>query len=495
MKKTYLLFSLVCLIINVNAQWEPFPLEQKSFFKYPKPFFTQDTTINIYFHDSIVNHGTHQVLHFDYSTPDFDGCYETVNHTPNLYTRYNDQIRPDSIIKTNDSLLFAFSYKHYQPFSTDSILFLPNIQKDSSWFSDINNGNTNYNSLKFTCDSIYLDAITGNLTDSVKLISIRTYNNLTPVNSSLDSLQVILSKNYGIKQWISFYSHIKNEIPLIGLDSGTIKEGFQLPSFSDYFHLSVGDIIIWKEHTTDSDIMIPDETRYYKDSITNVSSFPDSVFYTIERTLDSGTKTITHRNYYKNRFKGLDLSTSIFLNGQSASGYWSYDYYSLIESSPIQITNDTIINREFKYESCSIVSSDCSANCVPDNGNTTAYNTYYGFTSFHSFNFGTYDLTIEGSIIDGIQIGNVWNVSVDEITIDNSFSIYPNPSNNGLFYLFGENIEYVNIINSQGVLIKTVKIVDTETSINFENQAKGIYFVKSKFKNGSVVTKKLLIIS
>ena len=193
-------------------------------------------------------------FHFDYSTPGYNGCYQALNNDPDIINFNIDFFRPDSIISKNDTLVLAYSYGNNYPFSTDSILFLPKTVKDSSWFSTINNGNSNFNKLKFTCDSIYLDTVVGNLTDSVKLFSIAAYNNSIPVNSAFDSLKIILSKHYGFKQFISFYNYQNIEIPLIGINSQTSQEGFQTPTFSDYFPLNAGDVIIWKLHTTYFDI-------------------------------------------------------------------------------------------------------------------------------------------------------------------------------------------------------------------------------------------------
>ena len=266
MKKIYFLLLFLFLYSITQAQWYPFPLGQKSFYQYNNITNSpSDTTINMYYLDSLVDFGTHQIFHFDYSTPDYNGCYEAVNNNPNIYyTSYLDEIRPDSIIQNNDSLTLAFSYNSFSPL-TDSILFLPRIQKDSSWISSFNNGNTNYNSLEFTCDSIYLDTIVGNIVDSIKIISIQAQLNSIPVSSNFDGLKLILSKNYGFKQFVSFYT-IQKEIPLIGLDSGNAQSGFQLPQFLDYFHLNVGDVIIWKEYFDSYDIMTPGYINYFKDS-------------------------------------------------------------------------------------------------------------------------------------------------------------------------------------------------------------------------------------
>jgi hypothetical protein len=498
MKKYFTLYLILCCAFVAKAQWHPFPLGQKSFYEYPhSQFYSQqipDSSINIFFHDSIVNHGTYQALHFDYSTPGFDGCYEAINHDPDLLQlEYLNNFRPDSIIKTNDTLQLAYSYYH-SSIITDSILFLPQIQKDSSWISNLNNGNTNYNTIKFTCDSIYIDTIVGNIIDSVKLFSIETYNNSTLVGSDFDTLKIILSKNYGFKQFVSFYNIPNQELSIKGINSLSNQEGFQPPGFSDYFHLNTNDVIIWKVHFDSFDPMTPNTTTYYKDSLTSVIVNTDSAIYYYLRTDQSGYQANGTYRFIKDEFTALNVSTSIFCTSNTINIGYPSGPGNLYETSPIYITQDSIVNRKYEFSGYYDPNS-CDADLFIDAWNGYHYNTYYGLTSYYNGGTsGTSTNTIEGSIIDGIQIGNVWNVSIHELATKNSFSIYPNPSNDGIFKLSGKNIESIDIISSQGVLIKTVKIVETETSIKLVNQAKGIYFVKSKFKDGNVLTKKLLIV-
>ena len=84
--------------------------------------------------------------------------------------------------------------------------------------------------------------------------------------------------------------------------------------------------------------------------------------------------------------------------------------------------------------------------------------------------------------------------AVKEINTDYSFfKIYPNPNNGEQVSIVGDNIKTIDILNLQGQLIKTIEASTNEVLINLENQAKGIYFVKARFKNGEIVIKKLLI--
>ena len=493
MNRFYIFILLLFCGFNIKAQWSPFPMGQKGFYQYEYISGLNDTTINIYYVDSIVDFGNYQIYHFDYSTPGYNGCYEAVNNDPNIYsTQFYDRVRPDSIIQQNDSLWLVFSNGF--PFSfTDSILFLPKTEKDSSWFSPAKFSPTVYDTLKFTCDSIYADTITGNIVDSVKLFSIRAFKNSVPVVSGFDTLKLILSKNYGFKQFVSF-QYVKN-IPLIGIDSGITKAGFLLPQFSDYFHLSAGDIVVWKQYDYTDDIMIPNTTTYYKDSIVSVSSYPDSVIYDINRTYDFGTQTTPSLKYVKDKLKGLTLSTSIFLDANSVDlPVYGFSPHDLYFSSEIYFSNDSIINREYNFEGNFYDSTNCNVYVVADAGFNVHYNTYYGLTSYGSFSCCGYTTwSIVGSIISGVQIGNVWNVGIDKIKKDPVVEIYPNPSNHGNVTIKGENMESFEILNLQGQLISTGKIETNTTQLTINNLAKGIYLVKIVFNNNNSIIKKLVI--
>lgn len=494
MKNNYLLYLFFFFTITVNAQWDPFPLGQKSFYENQHTSITyqqlRDTTISIYYHDSIINYGSHQVLHFDYSTPGYNGCYQPINNDPDVIKFNIEPFRPDSIISKNDTLLLAYTYENF-PLSTDSILFLPNTAKDSSWYSAIDN--VNYTQLKFTCDSIYLDTIFGNIIDSVKTFSIKAYNNSNFVSSDFDTLTIILSKNYGFKQLVSFHQNIETSI--LGINSLTAQQGFQNPSFSDYFHLNVGDVIIWKNDFHSFDVMNPGYISYFKDSLINAINTNDSAIYNFTRTDQNGNQTNRGYRFFKNELAALSISTSIFCTSNTINaGYNTSGSGELYETFPVYITQDSIVNRI--YGSYGYYDINCNADITIDSWSSIHYNTYYGLTSYSNGGGfgGTNTWTIEGAIINGVQTGNFWSVGINELAINYSFSIYPNPSTENHFTLSGKNIESVQVYNAQGVIIKTVKILALETDIDLKNQPKGLYFVKSKFKNGSLLTKRLLLL-
>jgi hypothetical protein len=389
----------------------------------------------------------------------------------------------------------SFKYSHFG-IETDSILFLPKIEKDSSWLSPINEVFTNYNFLKFTCDSVYYDTIIGNITDSIKLISIQAYNGSSPINSGFDTVQLLLSKHYGFIQFISFYKG-NYQIPIIGIDSNTTKAGFQLATFSDYFHLNVGDVIIWKEHYSSFNPMNQSYTSFIKDSITNVISSSDSVIYSSTRTYSG--QSIIHPStlkHYKNKLGGLTLSTNKPISILSIN-FWGTNIFNDLETyktSSIYKTSNSANNRSYIWEGNTHDTSTCSTGYFTDAGYDVQYNTYYGLTSFNLYSYDdTYSWTIEGSVINGVQIGNVWNVGLNENNSDkNELNIFPNPTNNYIT-VDGKDLKIIELINIQGLVVIRLNDIKNKETIDLQDLPKGIYLIKVLFNNGTIATEKVLI--
>jgi hypothetical protein len=85
-------------------------------------------------------------------------------------------------------------------------------------------------------------------------------------------------------------------------------------------------------------------------------------------------------------------------------------------------------------------------------------------------------------------------VNLKEINkIKYSLDIYPNPSNGKNILISGEKLSYIEIYNIHGQLVKSIKILNSEVVLNLANQPNGIYFIKALFKNGKVISKKLIL--
>jgi photosystem II stability/assembly factor-like uncharacterized protein len=86
---------------------------------------------------------------------------------------------------------------------------------------------------------------------------------------------------------------------------------------------------------------------------------------------------------------------------------------------------------------------------------------------------------------------------VTEVEMENNvstrFQIYPNP-NNGIFnFQQSQNWSTVEIFNSTGQRIYTSEITSAQSAIDLNKEAKGIYFVRASYKDGSCSNQKIII--
>ena len=86
--------------------------------------------------------------------------------------------------------------------------------------------------------------------------------------------------------------------------------------------------------------------------------------------------------------------------------------------------------------------------------------------------------------------GNSVILSVETVTDDNSYAVYPNPAYD-VIHVNGDDIQYVEIYNSLGMKVASMNVSDSE-SIDIADYASGIYFVRILDKKGNVSTEKII---
>lgn len=496
MKQTILLFTIILYSLAGFSQWQPFYTDVKNYYEI-KGYNSHpnDTTIHQFHFDTIIDYGSFKVMHTNYTDTNFNGCYPAINQDNTLQMSLNKQyIHPDSVILQNDSVYFLFSIAYN--YTTTTVLFLPQSQPNDVWESPINNS-SNYNKLVFTCDSVSYGNVINNINDSLKYFSVKAYQNSTPIASNYDSVTIVLSKHYGFKQLIVFADNNQQNFSTIGIDSAGTKTGFYYPDFSDYFHLSVGDVIIWKEHQPFAGPNSLSYTIYHKDSLTSSLITTDSVIYVFDRTT-TGTggyvSTYTQKNY-RTGFTGLESASNIYIMAKSASreGYFWLD--ELFRTSGAFITNDTIVNRLYYFQGENIHTSNCFVHFMMDVGVDVTYNTYYGLAAHNVYSWSNTYHSIVGSTIDGVQLGMQWSniiANVDEVEMKNQIHVYPNPSNDGNITIVHQGISQIEIFSMEGKLMLSKNVSDKNefTGINLP---KGFYFIQLLDKNNQLSTKKVVV--
>jgi hypothetical protein len=78
---------------------------------------------------------------------------------------------------------------------------------------------------------------------------------------------------------------------------------------------------------------------------------------------------------------------------------------------------------------------------------------------------------------------------VKETLLNNSFIMYPNPTNKNLHIATTNSVYGVEIYEAAGKLLKNEILSLKEPVVNFENFENGFYFVKIITDNGVIVNK------
>lgn len=88
----------------------------------------------------------------------------------------------------------------------------------------------------------------------------------------------------------------------------------------------------------------------------------------------------------------------------------------------------------------------------------------------------------------GVFIQSSLVLGLNDNNLQSKINIYPNPTS-GIVFIDAENIKLIEVINSNGQIVKRIK---GESSLNLSNQARGIYFIKVITDKGSTVSKIIL---
>ena len=97
-----------------------------------------------------------------------------------------------------------------------------------------------------------------------------------------------------------------------------------------------------------------------------------------------------------------------------------------------------------------------------------------------------------GLTSDPSAIITLTTVGINDYTLDNTVTVYPNPTNGVVQIENGEwRMENVEVYDAYGKLLFTVEVNGNAAALDLTGYAKGIYFVKVTTDNG-VVTKRVV---
>ena len=99
--------------------------------------------------------------------------------------------------------------------------------------------------------------------------------------------------------------------------------------------------------------------------------------------------------------------------------------------------------------------------------------------------------------VDSIQISPIVGVGgtigIVETT-ENDFNIFPNPTNDDkTIHWNSSKVETIECLDLSGKLLETFDIHSNEKSIAFKNYSSGVYSLKITMKNGTILSRKLMI--
>lgn len=497
--KKILLLLIITSLKSYSADWDLFPLGQRSYYIYP---FGLRTGVELFVMDSVVvsGGGENQYFRKKINQQNLEMCNTDSIHTAML-PGYEDQLI-DSLFKSGDTVYYNSTL------SSIPFYFVTHSIQGQSWIITSDYSGNDYNQITISCDSIIVESIFG-LTDSVKIFSMTpngTSSNQIPINN----FTMKLSKNYGLIEFVPFLNflfHPANSnfytLKLAGFNSGTVQAGYEQPQFSDYFKLSPGDILLWNHHVYPSNILLPSYDFYYRDSIISVNISADSVLYQFERMIedtDMVITTYTGNNWFfrKNEmgplveaipnwyaFGNCDALNS-YLNLPSRKLYWSTSEVLIDIDS---LTNDTVTTINLSTMENEIDTNTCSLSITTDIFIEMVFNNGEGLVSNCNNGFGIDCLNLIGSRISGIQHGNISLGIENDYNISSAFHIYPNPPSGNIRVLSDFDLSKADctISGIDGKIVR--KIYNASEDISVEDLTPGIYFVRLKTQKGSFIEK------
>jgi hypothetical protein len=432
--KTIITLLFLCFSLNsFSADWDLFPLNQKSFYYQSQSATTGD--VHVFLNDSvnIINQDT--VFYF-LAKMDFlnaGNCYFDTLREFALQNYLNYYI--DSFVQRNDTIY------NFSPLSSNPFYFLPKAFPGQSWTITSTNINNDYNQITINCSAIQVQQFLG-ITDSVKVFTM-TANGASSGQVAIANYSMRLSKNYGLIEFVPFKQFLYHpahtsfiQMNLIGFDSAGTKVGYQQPLFHDYFHLSPGDILQWHFHYDAAIIWEPDYDEYRRDSITQVIIAPDSITYIYNMELLDSDLVVTYhsnltRTYSKSEFAGIIETAPLWVGTGSAESLMPFGigfaiWYS--NNLHLEISGGDTVNVFSPSTGCSTIDTGCNINQTTDLGADLSINDHAGITMHCYWNFSSWCTYLIGSRVNGVVSGNI-SVSGNELLFPKkTLTISPNPA-------------------------------------------------------------------
>jgi hypothetical protein len=435
MKKQILLAIFILTGELGNAQgWHLFVKNQLSYYQQR---IDKSIKVETFLLDSSLNINGVDYLYFNAKSEISENCYSKLRKEFENIDWIKNPNKIDSLLQTGDTILFIASFSSL----LDTFIFKPYCKVGDSWITNL---------IKIECTEVNVAHILG-MQDSIKVFKC--------TGAAYDTIEFVLSKSYGLIKFLPFNEFIwhdvnSNFVPyfeLIGFTKSDISKGYIQPDFSKYFHLSIGDILFWRDYSVQYDTF-PESTTYHIDSITFVYISDDSVYYDYTRTDFNERGEVVHIGYYSS-YHLRKVEGKVVENLTSWFGLYFYEYQPirvfLIKSVFLKIENDdTITFVEYELPGLFIDTTNCYVGYMADYDLTVGFSTREGLIFQASYSWGEESTTLMGSIIKGEKYGTVEIPTILKAIKDDQIIIYPNPV-----------IDYITI-NSQNQGINNIELYD-----------------------------------
>lgn len=441
-----LLLGLACSIaFPLTAQWDLFPLGQRSYYR---DMSLPGIQVDMVLMDSLridPQEGTYLYNRSSIHRQLFGSCAgAVVQGMTYMYQSMGYPTPMDSLLVRNDTAFYASAL------SAAPFYFLPRATIGQSWTVTSTYGGNAFSDITITCTGITGETFLG-VTDSVKTFSLTAVGAVSAINDRV----VRLSKQHGLVEYMPFEAFLYHPpgaglrwYALLGMEADDVVHGYRQPAFADYFHLSAGDVLLWRYEEHPWYIAQPSITTYRRDSIVGVAVSAISVTYAFTGATQQADGSITTFQsgqvaYYRAALGGmLGAAPNDLANGAGASNsgveFWGPEANMVWHSGPLQLSIaqngvDTITS--FAFESWGdFVDTACQVHQAVDWSYEWRADTRAGLNHYcANFGMGTACTDLIGSRINGGQQGNIALSITSNEGVAAGLSIHPNPATDRLF--------------------------------------------------------------
>jgi hypothetical protein len=387
-------------------------------------------------------------------------------------TSYN----PHSIALANDTCIFITAYKEYDyPEPGDDVLFTTSLPQLYAYNSNGNqlwqrefNTTTEINRFGYKIfvhnNTTFLFANNNRLA-KVDINNNLTINTNTVIPDGINNIQLTPDNNLLITSWIKYRISKAN---LNGTVIWTYDYGTNLPNSSDEIKATIQDSV--------GNIYLTG--RHYGQNL-GTPNYTNADILTIKYNSNGN---LIWQNRYEYMGNNADIGNAIVLkNGQIYVGGQSqrlgqgtdYDYVVLKIDSATGLSTGV-----YRYDGIENGDDVVSSVCVFDNGNVALT----GLSYINS----QYDWTTQ--LLSDVVL------STQNISLQNSLHVYPNPIINGKFLnIIGEDIKSYSIISLIGQVVQQGQLeTDSFHSIHLENLISGTYLLSLR-TDKNVMTIKIFV--